>query len=69
MRTVAVTDVLVAGTPKKLSTFSTEAIVGRTLGEVSIEELMLAVHAVKGYSGLEEAAAPLREIYMESEEE
>ena len=72
MRIVDIREVLTASNPKKANKADVDAIVGRTLGEVTVEALMQASYSAKGdtaaYGG-EVTAAPLREVYLEAEEE
>lgn len=71
MRIVEMREVLTTSSPKKASKTDVEAIVGRTLGEVTVEDLMQASYSVKDEvcAGAEITAAPLREVYLEAEEE
>lgn len=71
MRIVDIQEVLTADVPKKANKAHVEAIVGRTLGEVTVADLMQASYAAKGdgFAPLEATATPLREVYLEAEEE
>ena len=68
MRTVDMREVVIAEPPTKSKTH-VEAIVGQTLGEVSVEELINASHSLK--AGIEPAdpMPAMHEVYLESEEE
>lgn len=68
MRTVDLREVLTRETPKASATH-VSAIVGRTLGDVSVEELMQASHSSKASTTEQDPAVPLREVYVETEEE
>ena len=70
MRTVDMREVVVAEPPVKSKTH-VEAIVGQTLGEVSVEELINASHSVKATpdSGVDPVMPAMHEVYLESEEE
>lgn len=67
MRTVDIREVLTRETPKASAAHVT-AIVGRTLGDVSVEELMQASHSTKTNTDVE-PYVPLREVHIEAEEE
>lgn len=70
MRIVDIREVLTADVPKKANKAHVEAIVGRTLGEVTVADLMQASYAAKSDGFAAEATAtPLREVYLEAEEE
>ena len=71
MRIVAMSEVLTTTVPKKATKTDVEAIVGRTLGEVTVEDLMQASYSAKNESVYEAVtvASPLREVYLEAEEE
>lgn len=69
MRIVDIREVLSA-TELKKSPAAVDAIVGRTLGDVSVEELMQAAQSVKHDDEiLASEVVPLREVYLETEEE
>lgn len=68
MRTVDIREILTRETPKASATH-VSAIVGRTLGDVSVEELMQASHSSKASTAETVAPVPLREVYIETEEE
>ena len=70
MRTVDMREVVVAEPPVK-SKAVLEAIVGQTLGEVSVEELINASHSAKAApdSGVDPVMPTMHEVYLESEEE
>lgn len=70
MRTVDIREVLTATVPKKSDTH-VEEIVGQLLGDVSVEQLVLAAHSTKDNSDSSGVTitVPVREIYQEAEEE
>ncbi len=70
MHIVDVRDVLTATEPKK-TTAIVEAIVGHTLGEISVQQLMLAAHGTKAETSLVAVGSSLglREVHREEEEE
>lgn len=74
MRIVDIREVLSPDAPKTHMS-RVEAIVGRTLGEVTVEELMDAASSTAPRSGAgsevaaEQSATPLREVYLDTEEE
>ena len=69
MRIVDIRETLTQTNPTKRNPEHVEAVVGRTLGEVSVEELVHASFSAKPSGEVEVAVQPLREVYLESEEE
>jgi hypothetical protein len=64
-------EVLTASIPKNADKTYVDAIVGRTLGEVTVEDLIQASYSVTSSDASYEelAVLPLREVYLAAEEE
>ena len=69
MQTIELPDVTTAVIPKS-PTATLNALVGRTLGDVSASMLVQAAYAAQECEDLEELVSlPLQEVYLDAEEE